>query len=41
MGCAVGEPFRSGFDPAALPAWLAARGFTLRDDDDFEALATR
>ncbi len=38
---AVGEPFRSGFDPAALPAWLAARGFTLRDDDDFEALATR
>ncbi len=38
---AVGEPFRTGFDPAALPAWLSVRGFRLRRDDDFDALATR
>lgn len=38
---AVGEPFRSGFDPAALPAWLSGRGFRLLRDDDFDALATR
>lgn len=37
----VGEPFRSGFDPAALPAWLSVRGFRLRRDDDFDALAAR
>jgi methyltransferase (TIGR00027 family) len=28
----VGEPFRFGWDPAALPAWLAARGFALVSD---------
>jgi methyltransferase (TIGR00027 family) len=28
----VGEPFRFGWDPAALPAWLAARGFELVSD---------
>lgn len=38
---AVGEPFRTGFDPATLPAWLGARGFRLLRDDDFEALAAR
>jgi methyltransferase (TIGR00027 family) len=38
---AVGEPFRTGFDPAALPAWLSVRGFRLRRDDDFDALAAR
>ncbi len=37
----VGEPFRSGFDPGELPAWLGARGFSLRSDDDFSALAKR
>jgi methyltransferase (TIGR00027 family) len=37
----VGEPFRSGFDPEALPGWLAARGFRTLSDDDFDALATR
>lgn len=37
----VGEPFRTGFDPAALPAWLSVRGFRLRRDDDFDALAAR
>ena len=38
---AVGEPFRSGFDPATLPAWLSVRGFRLLRDDDFAALAAR
>lgn len=28
----LGEPFRWGWDPAALPAWLAARGFHLDRD---------
>jgi methyltransferase (TIGR00027 family) len=28
----VGEPFRFGWDPAELPAWLAARGFSLESD---------
>jgi O-methyltransferase involved in polyketide biosynthesis len=28
----LGEPFRFGWDPDELPAWLAARGFALRDD---------
>ncbi|MFL5300018.1 MAG: class I SAM-dependent methyltransferase [Anaeromyxobacteraceae bacterium] len=29
---AAGEPFRSGFDPAALAAWLLPRGFALERD---------
>ncbi len=37
----VGEPFRSGFDPDELPAWLGSRGFSLRSDDDFATLAQR
>jgi methyltransferase (TIGR00027 family) len=28
----AGEPFTFGFDPAELPAYLAARGFTLLED---------
>jgi methyltransferase (TIGR00027 family) len=27
-----GEPFKFGWDPPALPSWLAARGFRLRSD---------
>ncbi len=30
---AVGEPFRSGFDPASLSEWLARRGFRLQRDE--------
>jgi methyltransferase (TIGR00027 family) len=36
----LGEPFRFGWDPAALPAWLAERGFALdwdRTDLEFAA----
>jgi methyltransferase (TIGR00027 family) len=29
---AIGEPFRFGWEPAALPGWLAARGFALESD---------
>ncbi len=35
------EPFRFGWEPAALPAWLAARGFALEQDDSDAALAHR
>jgi O-methyltransferase involved in polyketide biosynthesis len=28
----LGEPFRFGWDPLVLPAWLACRGFTLVSD---------
>lgn len=35
----VGEPFRFGFDPEELPAWLAARGFRVDDDRDIAELA--
>lgn len=38
---AVGEPFRWGWDPAALPAWLAPRGFQVEDDHDVADHATR
>jgi methyltransferase (TIGR00027 family) len=38
---AVGEPVRSGLDPAALPAWLGGRGFALRRDDALPDLARR
>ena len=36
---AIGEPWRFGWDPAALPGWLAARGFTLERDQAETALA--
>jgi methyltransferase (TIGR00027 family) len=36
-----GEPFRFGFDPAALPGWLRERGFLLQSDETFDALAAR
>jgi methyltransferase (TIGR00027 family) len=29
---AVGEPFRWGWDPAGLPAWMVARGFAVERD---------
>jgi methyltransferase (TIGR00027 family) len=32
---AVGEPFRSAFEPADVVAWAAAHGFTVRDDRSF------
>ena len=35
----AGEPFRSGFAPEALPAWLAARGFRIHTDQSFAELA--
>lgn len=37
----MGEPFRHGFDPEALPRWLAERGFTLARDESASALALR
>jgi methyltransferase (TIGR00027 family) len=37
----VGEPFRFGFEPAALPAWLNARGFRLERDESSVELALR
>jgi methyltransferase (TIGR00027 family) len=37
----VGEPYRFGFEPAALPGWLAERGFRLLSDENDAALATR
>lgn len=37
----MGEPFRHGFDPAALPSWLEQRGFTLARDETASALAAR
>ncbi len=35
----VGEPFRFGWQPTALPQWLAQRDFTLHDDTDACVLA--
>jgi methyltransferase (TIGR00027 family) len=35
----LGEPMRFGWDPPALPAWLAARSFTLVSDRTDEDLA--
>jgi len=35
------EPFRFGFDPAALPGWLRERGFALAADLTEEAVADR
>lgn len=37
----MGEPFRHGFDPAALPRWLEERGFTRARDESGSALAAR
>jgi methyltransferase (TIGR00027 family) len=37
----VGEPFRSGLDAAALPDWLAARGFVLDRDESLKQLGGR
>jgi methyltransferase (TIGR00027 family) len=37
----MGEPFRHGFDPAALPRWLDERGFALARDETASALAAR
>lgn len=37
----VGEPFRFGWSPAALPAWLAARGFLLEEDVEDGELSVR
>jgi methyltransferase (TIGR00027 family) len=36
---ARGEPYRFGWAPSELPAWLAARGFALESDRDARALA--
>ena len=36
---AVGEPFRSGFEPGEVVAWAASHGFTVRDDRSFAELA--
>ena len=35
----MGEPFRTGFDPAEVAAWTAAHGFAVRDDRSFTELA--
>ncbi len=37
----VGEPYRFGFAPAALPDWLAERGFGLLSDETDGGLAGR
>jgi methyltransferase (TIGR00027 family) len=36
-----GEPFRSGFEPAALSGWLLARGFRLDRDESAAASGVR
>ena len=36
-----GEPWVFGWEPALLPAWLAAQGFVLEHDDTTAALAAR
>ncbi|MBS2011648.1 MAG: SAM-dependent methyltransferase [Deltaproteobacteria bacterium] len=38
---AVGEPFRWGWDPDALPGWLASRGFHVEEDFDVADHARR
>jgi len=37
----MGEPFRHGFDPGALPRWLDERGFVLARDETTNVLAAR
>jgi methyltransferase (TIGR00027 family) len=37
----VGEPWRFGWRPAELPAWLAERGFRVLSDEDDAGLAAR
>lgn len=39
LAALVGEPHRYGFDPQALPAWLAAHGYVCRSDQTDLALA--
>lgn len=36
-----GEPFRFGWEPAALPAWMAAHHFRLVHDEELDAAARR
>jgi methyltransferase (TIGR00027 family) len=36
-----GEPWKFGWDPAELPAWMAERGFQLELDDDSSVHAAR
>jgi methyltransferase (TIGR00027 family) len=37
----MGEPYKFGWEPGELPAWLASRGFHLVSDDDMTDLAQR
>jgi methyltransferase (TIGR00027 family) len=37
----VGEPWRFGWEPARLPSWIAARGYTLVSDESDAELAAR
>jgi methyltransferase (TIGR00027 family) len=37
----LGEPFRFGWDPPALPRWLAGRGFLLQSDERASDAAQR
>jgi methyltransferase (TIGR00027 family) len=37
----LGEPWRSGWEPASLPAWLKERGFTPRSDEMMASLGAR
>ncbi len=37
----VGEPWRFGWEPAELPAWLVARGYALLSDESDADLAAR
>jgi O-methyltransferase involved in polyketide biosynthesis len=36
-----GEPWRFAWEPSALPAWLAERGFALESDEQTGELAQR
>jgi len=38
---AVGEPFRWGWDPKGLPAWLASRGFRVEENHEVAEHARR
>jgi len=37
----LGEPFRFGFDPTALPGWLGDHGFVLERDESITGIARR
>jgi methyltransferase (TIGR00027 family) len=41
LAASVGEPYRFGWDPPRLPAWLAERGFALMSDVTDHDLAQR